>query len=423
MTSYLPAECLRQIFEELKDDKEDLHSCLLVNRHWCKNIIDILWKQPFRFLYTCKKESCQCNNEKAIKRQFQAYNLLETYLSCFMFNEEIKISSQRRQDRDRPNYNRPIFNYIQYLKYLDFEELHNAIIDWIQFASKNSKINNNNYISIGDFFSPILNWIGFPSTSLSFILSSSSNNDYSIMLFKYLSNNILNYKQPQNNDQLNDWVAIVICKLLMRNKENSLTSISIEVEMNELKSGKFRCKHLNKDYQYSYMDDDDDDDEQQSLDFVRLPESYFILPIFEGSSNCLSNLVEFICTSKQRKQILLNSLAKVSKNLKTIIISIEYDQYSWLDFNNNMLEEVNSLVNLIQVQNSLSHFEIYRCPIGFDLVILALKKHLHTLKLIRLVEVKIKNYEILNIINDTSRWEIMDLDVTETSQIYNTVFF
>jgi hypothetical protein len=417
MTSYLPAECLHQIFEELKDDKEYLHSCLLVNRHWCKNIIDILWKQPFRFLYTCKKEICQCNNnnEKVIKRQFQAYNLVETYLSCFMFNEELKMINSFISRNEIPNYKRPIFNYIQFLKYMDFEELHTAIIDWIQFAATNTKTNNA-YISFGDIFSPIWNWIGFSSPSLSFILSSSSNNDSSIILFKYLANNILNYKLPQNNDQLNDWVAIIICKLLMRNKKNSLISISIEVEMNVFKSGKFRCKHLNKDYN-SYIDD------EQSLDYVRLPETYFILPIFEGSSNCLSNLVEFICTSKQRKQILLNSLAKVSKNLKTIIVSIEYDQYSWLESNNNlniMLEEVNSLVNLIQVQNSLSHFEIYRCPIGFDLVILALRKHLNTLKLIRLVEVKIENYEILNIINDTSRWEIMDIDITEAPHFYDT---
>ena len=119
---------------------------------------------------------------------------------------------------------------------------------------------------------------------------------------------------------------------------------------------------------------------------------------------CLSNLVEFICTSKQRKQNLLNSLAKVSKNLETIIVSLEYDQYSWLDFNNsiNIMLEVNVLVNLIQVQNSLSHFEIYRCPIGFDLILLALKKHLNSLKLIRLVEVKIKNFDLLNIINEST---------------------
>ncbi|CAG8553736.1 17830_t:CDS:2 [Rhizophagus irregularis] len=279
-----------------------------------------------------------------------------------MFNEELRINEsyilQQRQDNDRPNYKRPIFNYIQFLKYIDFEELHNAIIDWIQFASENSKINNN-YISFGDFFSPIWNWIGFPSTSLSFIISSSSNNDDSIILFKYLANNILNYKQPQNNDQLNDWVAIVICKLLMRNKQNSLISISIEVEKNKLKSGKFRCKHLYKDFQ-SHIDD-------EQLDYTRLPESYFILPIFEGSSNCLSNLVEFI------------------------------------------------------LQNSLSHFEIYRCPVGFDLVMIALKIHLNSLKLIRLVEVKIENYEILNIINDTSRWEIMDLDISEATHIYDTL--
>ncbi|RIA94907.1 hypothetical protein C1645_817398 [Glomus cerebriforme] len=419
MAPYLPTECLRKIFEELQNDKENLHSCLLVNRSWCKSVIDILWKQPFRFLYTCKSEICQCTNQKMNKRQYQAYNLLGTYLSCFMFNEELKINTLRQEGIDKPTYKRTLFNYIQFLQYIDFEELHSAIIDWIQFASTNSKIMNTSYISFGGFFSPIWNWIGFPSTLLSFILSTSSNNDYSINLFKYLANNILYCKQPQNNDQLNEWLAIVFCKLLMRNKQNTLKSVSIEVEIRKLKLGKFRCKHLDK-FHHSHM-------EGESIDYVRLPEIYFILPIFEGSTNCLSNLVEFICTSRQRKQNLFNSLAKIAKNLKKIIVNVEYDKYSWLDFNTSlnifMLEEVNSLVNLIQVQNSLSHFEIYRCPIGFDLVILALKKHLNSLKFIRLVEVKIENYEILNIINDSSHWEIMDLDISDISEgspIYDT---
>src|SRR2546421_78059 len=108
MTPNLPVECLRKIFDEFKDDKETLHSCLLVNRHWCKNTIDLLWSQPFQFLYTCKKEICQCTHEKSIKRQFQAYNLLETCLSCFMFNEELRINPSQQ-----PTYERPLFNYIQ----------------------------------------------------------------------------------------------------------------------------------------------------------------------------------------------------------------------------------------------------------------------------------------------------------------------
>ena len=79
-----------------------------------------------------------------------------------------------------------------------------------------------------------------------------------------------------------------------------------------------------------------------------------------------------------------------------------------------VLGEVNGLVNLIQAQNSLTHFEIYKCPIGFEQIILALKKHLDYLKFIRLVDVKIVNYEILNILNDGSRWEIMDLSISHT---------
>jgi hypothetical protein len=31
-------------FEELKDDKESLYSCLLVNRTWCEIAVPILWR-------------------------------------------------------------------------------------------------------------------------------------------------------------------------------------------------------------------------------------------------------------------------------------------------------------------------------------------------------------------------------------------
>src|SRR6266498_783269 len=104
MATFLPTECIRQIFDEFKDDKETLHSCLLVNRYWCINTIDILWRQPFRFLYTCRKEICQCTHEKVYKRQSQASNLLETYLLCFMFNEEFRNKTSLQPCEEKPSY-------------------------------------------------------------------------------------------------------------------------------------------------------------------------------------------------------------------------------------------------------------------------------------------------------------------------------
>ncbi|CAG8805773.1 15265_t:CDS:1, partial [Racocetra persica] len=43
-------EILEEIFQYLNCDKASLHSCILVNRGWCKVAVPILWKQPFLLL-------------------------------------------------------------------------------------------------------------------------------------------------------------------------------------------------------------------------------------------------------------------------------------------------------------------------------------------------------------------------------------
>ena len=42
--SQLPSDCLREIFEYLKDDIVTLHSCLFVNNLWCEVAVRILWR-------------------------------------------------------------------------------------------------------------------------------------------------------------------------------------------------------------------------------------------------------------------------------------------------------------------------------------------------------------------------------------------
>src|SRR6266540_4976462 len=42
-----PIECLEEIFNNLEKNISSLHSCLLVNRTWCKLIVPILWRWPF----------------------------------------------------------------------------------------------------------------------------------------------------------------------------------------------------------------------------------------------------------------------------------------------------------------------------------------------------------------------------------------
>src|SRR5436190_18829274 len=48
MTPPLPTDCLNGIFKCLLDDAYSLHSCLLVNRLWCKIAIPLLWNNPWQ---------------------------------------------------------------------------------------------------------------------------------------------------------------------------------------------------------------------------------------------------------------------------------------------------------------------------------------------------------------------------------------
>jgi hypothetical protein len=44
MVLQFPTECLNRIFECLEEGKCSLHSCLLINRLWCKISVRILWR-------------------------------------------------------------------------------------------------------------------------------------------------------------------------------------------------------------------------------------------------------------------------------------------------------------------------------------------------------------------------------------------
>ena len=53
----LNEDALFLILEELKYDSYSLYSCLLVNKNWCKIVIPILWKNPWKYLKKRKKSS------------------------------------------------------------------------------------------------------------------------------------------------------------------------------------------------------------------------------------------------------------------------------------------------------------------------------------------------------------------------------
>jgi hypothetical protein len=95
--SKLNRDILYLIFEEFKDDKKALHSCLLVNRTWCEMIIPILWKDPWEFL--------KFGREKSL------FNVIISHLSDESRNNLRKFLKN--------SYKRPLFDYISFCKTFD----------------------------------------------------------------------------------------------------------------------------------------------------------------------------------------------------------------------------------------------------------------------------------------------------------------
>jgi hypothetical protein len=91
------------IFEELKNDKKYLYSCLLVNKTWCVIAVQILWRNISQFYLTY--------NSKNI-----LYNVILLHLS-----EESRdiLKNQGMNNLITVTYQRPLFNYLSFWMYLD----------------------------------------------------------------------------------------------------------------------------------------------------------------------------------------------------------------------------------------------------------------------------------------------------------------
>ncbi|RIA90314.1 hypothetical protein C1645_770211, partial [Glomus cerebriforme] len=109
---HLPELCLEQVFRELDNDVETLHSCILVNRLWFALAISELWKNPF--------DTIQSGNQKNQKRH---RSLVDVYISCLPKDIRDNIYSGTTRS--------PIFNYVKYLRYIDIAPISKSVNKWI----------------------------------------------------------------------------------------------------------------------------------------------------------------------------------------------------------------------------------------------------------------------------------------------------
>ncbi|CAG8521289.1 8922_t:CDS:1 [Funneliformis caledonium] len=106
-TPSLPSGCMKRIFSHV-DSKEELFSCLLVNKYWCKNVLPLLWSNPFKGLESSK----------------DYFKLIRMYLACLDHNELNFLNSHLK------HYNmslsipvKPLFDYTSFLEEFSYKRL------------------------------------------------------------------------------------------------------------------------------------------------------------------------------------------------------------------------------------------------------------------------------------------------------------
>ncbi|RGB38764.1 hypothetical protein C1646_665188 [Rhizophagus diaphanus] len=110
-------ELTYDIIKYFKNDYSTLHSCILVNRLWCRLAIPLLWENPF---------SIPNKN----------YNFIGIYLHNLNGDLKAQLNEYKIDDNLFPS--NTIFNYPIFLKYLYTDKIISSIEEW----SKDVELNN-----------------------------------------------------------------------------------------------------------------------------------------------------------------------------------------------------------------------------------------------------------------------------------------
>src|SRR5437763_837726 len=106
----LNKDVLILILEELREDKNSLYSCLLVNKTLCEIIVLILWKNPWKYMNS--------GNGK----EEPLFNVIISHLSDESRNRLIGQGINLFNP-----YRRPLFNYISFCRNLSLCDLSHII--------------------------------------------------------------------------------------------------------------------------------------------------------------------------------------------------------------------------------------------------------------------------------------------------------
>src|SRR5437762_6301511 len=133
MSLQLSTECLIKIFEILEDDKIALHSCLLVNRLWCRLSVGILWRNVWSFERFSNNRKRDPSVDAAI---------LNTLVACLP-SESKELLNKNVIFISTPTSKPPLFNYAAFCKVLSIYK----ICETIDHIVWEGRINKNNLVA------------------------------------------------------------------------------------------------------------------------------------------------------------------------------------------------------------------------------------------------------------------------------------
>ncbi|KAF0451919.1 f-box domain-containing protein [Gigaspora margarita] len=103
----LPNECYYMIFNNLRPDHKNLFLCALVNRHWCRLVIPILWSDP--------------------EEHFTDIRLIRIFLLTLNAEEQALLIPF---NITLPNHPKPLFDYTNYITSIN-NYLYYGIRNWL----------------------------------------------------------------------------------------------------------------------------------------------------------------------------------------------------------------------------------------------------------------------------------------------------
>ncbi|UZN99143.1 uncharacterized protein OCT59_000423 [Rhizophagus irregularis] len=118
-SGYLP-ELIDEIIQYFRNDISTLHSCILVNRLWCRSAISLLWEDPFSLIHV------------------QNFRFVEIYLRNLNEDDKAKLN-EYGINNNLLLLSSTLFNYPSFIKRLNTHKVGHSIENWL------STLMDNNY--------------------------------------------------------------------------------------------------------------------------------------------------------------------------------------------------------------------------------------------------------------------------------------